>query len=301
MHYLITGGTGFVGKKLITNLLQSKQQITVLSRDKNKVEKLFLDKVRAVENLSEISNDEIIDNIINLAGEPIANKKWSAKQKEILLDSRIKTTENIIQLIANLKTKPKTLISASAIGFYGSRGDEELDENSKSGGDEFTSYLCKKWEDEANKAGDFGVRVCITRFGIVLGKNGGALAKMIPAFKLGCGGKIGSGNQFMSFVHIDDATSAINFLIKNQELTGVFNLTSPNPVQNYQFTKILGKILNRPAFFNMPEFVVKILFGQMGEALLLNGQKVLPKKILEAKYQFEFADLELSLKNIINN
>jgi len=297
MNYLITGGTGFVGQKLIANLLESKQKITVLSRDKNKVEKLFFGKVRAVSILLEISNDEIIDSIINLAGEPIANKRWSAKQQEILLNSRIETTQNIIQLIATLKTKPKTLISASAIGFYGSRGDEELDENSKSG-DEFTVDLCKKWEFTANKASDFGVRVCLTRFGIVLGQNGGALAKMLPPFKLALGGKIGSGNQFMSFVHIDDAVSAINFLIKNPELAGVFNLTAPNPVTNYQFTKTLGKILHRPTFFNMPEFAVKILFGQMGESLLLKGQKVLPKRLLESGYKFKFESLESSLRDI---
>ena len=301
MHYLITGGTGFIGQSLIADLLESKHKIIVLSRDKNKVKKLFFGKVRAVENLSEISDDEIIDNIINLAGCPIAAKRWSAKQQEILLNSRIKTTKNIIQLIANLKTKPKTLISASAIGFYGSSGDEELDENSKLG-DEFTSHLCNKWECEANKASDFGVRVCVTRFGIVLGKNGGALAKMLPAFKLGLGGKIGSGNQFMSFVHIDDVVLAINFLIKNQNarqnISGVFNLTAPNPVTNYQFTKTLGKILYRPTFFNMKELVVKILFGQMGKALLLNGQRVLPKRLLASGYKFKFENLESALRNI---
>lgn len=304
MNYLITGGTGFVGQKLITNLLESNQQIIVLGRDKKKVEKVFQGKVRAVSSLLEISSDEIIDNIINLAGEPIAAKRWSVKQKEILLNSRIKITQNIIELIANLKTKPKTLISASAIGFYGSRGDEELNESSKSG-NEFTSDLCKKWENEANKANQFGVRVCVTRFGIVLGKNGGALSKMLPAFKLGLGGKIGSGNQFMSFVHIDDVVSAINFLIANQNneqnLSGIFNLTAPNPVTNYQFTKTLGEVLHRPTFFNMPEFAVKILFGQMGEALLLNGQKVLPKRLLDLGYQFAFQGLESSLKNIIKN
>ena len=298
MHYLVTGGTGFVGQQLIANFLQSNHQITVLGRDRNKILKLFNDKVRAVDSLSKISENEIIENIINLAGEPIANKRWSDKQKEILMGSRVKTTQNIIELISNLKTKPKNLISASAIGFYGRRGDEKLNENSKSG-DEFTSKLCNLWESEAKKAKKFGVRVCLARFGIVLGKNGGALSKMLPAFKIGLGGKIASGNQFMSFVHIDDIVAAINFLITNQNLSGAFNFTVPNPVTNQEFSKTLAKNLSRPAFFDMPEFVVKILFGEMGEALLTNGQKVLPEKLLESGYKFKFTNLELTLQNIL--
>ena len=298
MHYLITGGTGFIGQNIITKLLQSNQQITVLGRDKNKILKLFEDKVRAVDSLSTISNNEIIDNIINLAGEPIANKRWSEKQKEILIDSRVKTTQNIIELISNLKNKPQNLISASAIGFYGKNGDEALSENSKSG-DEFTSKLCNLWESEAEKANKFGVRVCLARFGIVLGKKSGALSKMLPTFKIGLGGKIASGNQFMSFVHIDDIVAAINFLITNKNLFGAFNFTSPNPVTNKEFSHILAKTLSRPALFDVPEFVIKILFGDMGEALLVNGQKVLPQKLLEYGYKFQFTNLELALKNIL--
>ena len=291
MSYLITGGTGFVGKKLIANLLQNQQEIIVLTRKKNKAEKLFGSKVRVVENLAEISNSQKINYIINLAGEPIADKRWNEKQKEILVNSRVQNTQNIIDLISRLEHKPSTLMSASAIGFYGSRGDEELDENSCVG-KEFTADLCQKWEECANQASDFGVRVCLTRFGIVLGKNGGALAKMLPPFKLGLGGKIGSGKQFMSWIDIDDLVAAINFLVVNQNLNGIFNFTAPQPVTNQEFTKTLAKILNRPAFFNMPALAVKILFGQMGEALLLNGQKVLPKRLLEGGFKFNCENLE---------
>ncbi|MES2678217.1 MAG: TIGR01777 family oxidoreductase [Pseudomonadota bacterium] len=295
MSYLITGATGFVGKKLIANLLQNQQKIIVLTRSKSKAEKLFGNQVRVIENLTEISNSEKIDHIINLAGEPIADKRWNEKQKEILVNSRIQNTQNIINLISRLEQKPTTLISASAIGFYGSRGDEELDENS-SAGQEFTSDLCQKWEKCANQASSFGVRVCLTRFGIVLGKNGGALAKMLPAFKLGLGGKIGDGQQFMSWIDIDDLVAAINFLIQNQNLSGVFNFTAPNPITNQQFTKTLAKTLNRPAFFNMPALAVKILFGQMGEDLLLNGQKVLPKRLLASEFKFVCESLESALR-----
>jgi uncharacterized protein (TIGR01777 family) len=295
MSYLITGGTGFVGKKLIANLLQNQQKIIVLTRSKNKAEKLFGNQVRVIENLSEIVSSEKIDQIINLAGEPIADKRWNKKQKEILLNSRIQNTQNIINLISRLEQKPATLISASAIGFYGSRGDEELDENSLAG-QEFTANLCQKWEECANQASSFGVRVCLVRFGIVLGKNGGALAKMLPAFKLGLGGKIGSGKQFMSWIDIDDLVAAINFLIANQNLNGIFNVTAPNPVTNQEFTKTLAKTLNRPAFFNMPALAVKILFGEMGEALLLNGQKVLPKRLLASGFRFDCGNLEDALE-----
>jgi uncharacterized protein (TIGR01777 family) len=302
MKYLITGGTGFVGKKLIGNLLESKSEIIVLGRSKTKIEKIFGSKVRGICDFSEIGVDEKIDCIINLAGENIAAKRWSKKQKEILLESRILATKGIVELISRLNTKPKTLINASAIGFYGSRGNEELDENSVAG-NEFTSNLCQKWEEGAKKSEKFGIRVCLTRFGIVLGKNGsangGALAKMVPAFKFGLGGKIASGAQIMSFIHIFDLICAINFLIKNENLNGVFNLTSPNPVSNEQFTKILAKNLNRPAFFDMPEFVVKILFGQMGEVLLANGQKVLPKRLLENGFEFEFENLDAALKDVL--
>ncbi len=295
MSYLITGGTGFVGKKLIANLVQNQQKIIVLTRSKNKAEKLFGSKVRAVENLAEISNSEKIDHIINLAGEPIADKRWNEKQKQILINSRIQNTQNIIDLISRLEQKPKTLINASAIGFYGSRGDEDLDENSCAG-KEFTADLCQKWEECANQASGFGVRVCLARFGIVLGQNGGALAKMLPAFKLGLGGKIGNGEQFMSWIDIDDLVAAINFLVANQNLNGVFNFTAPQPATNQEFATTLAKILNRPAFFNMPALVVKILFGKMGEALLLNGQKVLPKRLLESGFKFGCKNLEVALE-----
>ena len=295
MSYLITGGTGFVGKKLIANLVQNQQKIIVLTRSKNKAKKLFGSKVRAVENLAEISNSEKIDHIINLAGEPIADKRWNEKQKQILINSRIQNTQNIIDLISRLEQKPKTLINASAIGFYGSRGDEDLDENSCPG-KEFTADLCQKWEECANQASGFGVRVCLARFGIVLGQNGGALAKMLPAFKLGLGGKIGNGEQFMSWIDIDDLVAAINFLVANQNLNGVFNFTAPQPATNQEFATTLAKILNRPAFFNMPALVVKILFGKMGEALLLNGQKVLPKRLLESGFKFGCKNLEVALE-----
>ncbi len=294
MNYLITGGTGFIGSELVKKLVQKGDTVTVLSRKKNQKNP----SVRFINNFSEIDQNEEIDCVINLAGEPIAAKKWSRKQKEILLNSRLDVTKKIIELIAKLNHKPSLLISASAIGFYGSSEDEVLDEKSPQKV-EFTNQLCSAWEAQALEAQGLGVRTCIIRLGVVLGKNGGALAKMLPAFKFGLGGKIASGKQFMSWVHREDVLSAIEFLINNDKLSGVFNVTAPNPVTNAEFTQTLAKTLRRPAFFDMPHFVVKMLFGEMGEVLLASGQRVVPKNLLDAGFNFRFEKLEKALSDFL--
>jgi len=293
MNYLITGGTGFIGSELVKKLVQKGNSVTVLSRKKNQKNS----SVRFIGNFSEIDQNEKIDCVINLAGEPIAAKKWSRKQKEILLNSRLDVTKKIIELIAKLNHKPRLLISASAIGFYGSNEDEILDEKSPHK-IEFTNQLCGAWEAQALEAQGFGVRTCIVRLGVVLEKNGGALAKMLPAFKFGLGGKIASGKQFMSWVHRQDVLSAIDFLINNDKLSGVFNVTAPNPLTNAEFTKTLAKTLRRPAFFDMPLFVVKMLFGEMGETLLAKGQRVYPKNLLDSGFDFRFKNLRDALIDI---
>ena len=286
MKYLITGGTGFIGKQLVESLLAQQAEVIVLTRDVAKAGKIFGDKVKAISGISEIDKTETIDYIINLAGEPIADKKWSAEQKQKLISSRVNTTEAVIKLIEKLDKKPECLISASAIGYYGAQADNIVIESSVPN-KEFTHDLCKAWEDSALKAKDMGVRVCITRLGVVLGKNGGALQKMLPAFKLGLGGKIGSGKQYFSWVHIEDVVSAINFLVKNEDSKGAYNLTSPNPITNAEFTKALGATVKRPTFCNMPAFIVKLIFGEMGDRLLLNGQRVIPERILKEGYSFK--------------
>jgi uncharacterized protein (TIGR01777 family) len=286
MKYLITGGTGFVGKRLIKEILASNAAVIVLTRDKKNCNQIFENKVRAISSLSEIDLTEKIDCIINLAGEPIADKKWSSEQKQKLISSRLNTTGSLVELIANLKNKPECLISASAIGYYGAQADNIVTEDSAPN-NEFTHELCKSWEASAIKAKDSGVRVCIIRLGVVLGKNGGALKKMLPAFKLGLGGKIGDGKQYFSWVHIEDVVSAINFLVKNKDSKGIYNLTSPNPITNAEFTKVLGAAVRRPTFFNMPAFMVKLIFGEMGDRLLLNGQRVIPKKLLDEGFNFK--------------
>ena len=297
MKYLITGGTGFIGKHLCNKLIAEENEVIVLSRSKDKVFKIFKDKVKAINNLDELPNSEKIDVTINLAGEGIANKRWSEEQKKTLMDSRVGTTKELISLFSRLDNKPKIFISASAIGYYGSHSDEILTETSKPN-KEFTHELCKKWEQEALNAEDLKIRTCITRLGVVLGKGEGTLKKMEPPFKLGLGGKIGSGEQYFSWVHINDVISAFEHLINNKKLSGIFNLSSPNAITNSNFTKALGTALNRLTIFPMPSFAVKTMFGEMGETLLLNGQRVFPKKLLDSGFKFNFEKIDEALKNI---
>lgn len=292
MNILITGGTGFIGSALTKFFIQKGYLTTILSRNC-----LALSSVRIIKSIEQINVDEKIDIIINLAGAPI-NKKWTNSYKEVLIDSRLEITKNLILLIKSLKTKPNLLISASAIGYYGNQSNNYIDENSLYIND-FTHKLCNLWELEAKKAEKLGVRTCITRLGVVLGKNGGALEEMLSIFRLGLGGKIGSGKQFFSWVHIDDIIGAFNFLIKDKTQKGIYNLTSPNPVTNYRFTKELGKMINRPTVLTIPKFVIKMIFGEMGDKLLLNGSAVYPKKLLDSGYEFQFKTIEASLENIL--
>jgi len=294
MNILISGGTGFIGSAITNIFLQQNNQVTILSRGRPKI----LKPARFIQSINQINANEKIDIIINLAGSTIS-KKWSETYKRILISSRVEVTRSLITLIKSLKQKPDLLISASAIGYYGAQNSNYLDENS-SYIDDFTHELCNLWELEAQKAEELGVRTCITRLGVVLGKNGGALEKMLPLFKLGLGGKIGSGKQILSWIHIDDVIDVFNFLILNTEQKGIYNLTSPSPTTNSQFTIELGRELKRPTFFTVPSFLIKMVFGEMGDKLLLSGSAVYPKKLLDNGYEFKFKTIESALKNIIN-
>lgn len=294
MNILITGGTGFIGSAITKFFLGQNNNVTILSRNKLKI----LSPVRAIESIDQINTNDKINVIINLAGSPI-NKKWDEDYKKTLVGSRVEVTKNVISLIRSLEQKPELLISASAIGYYGSNNSEYLDESSLYT-DDFTHKLCNLWELEAGKAEELGVRTCITRLGVVLGSSGGALKQMLPLFKLGLGGKIGTGEQNFSWIHMDDVIGAFNFLISNTDQKGIYNLTSPNPVTNDQFTVALGRELKRPTFLSVPSFIVNTVFGEMGNKLLLNGAAVYPKKLLDNGYEFKFKTIEQALKNIIN-
>lgn len=297
MKILITGGTGFIGTDLCHSLIAHNHQLTVLSRRPDQVASLCGETVLAITNLNQLQNTDHFDAIINLAGEGIADSRWTAQRKAVLQDSRIKITEQLTLYIARAETKPEVLISGSAIGFYGNRGDTELHEKSSSVND-FAHKLCQQWENAASKVKYDSVRLCILRTGLVVGRNGGFLKSMLLPFKLGLGGRIGNGKQWMSWIHKNDLIAIIELLLNSPTLQGVFNGTSPNPVTNANFSRCLAKTLHRPAWLPVPAFVLKLLLGEMSE-LLLGGQKVLPKKLAQQKFKFKFPTLDEALQDVL--
>jgi len=295
MNILITGGTGFIGSKLCTHLVERKYHVVVLTRHPETIK----GSIKAISDLQQLDDSMYFDVVINLAGEPIANKRWSETQKKRISDSRINTTQTLIDYIKTSKNKPKLLISGSAIGYYGvAESDDSLYEEDL-GDESFSSQLCKQWEATALQAQALGIRTCLLRTGIVLGQGGGALKKMLLPFKLGLGGKIGKGSQWMSWIHIDDLIGIMLYCINHEEVNGAVNGTAPNPVTNIMFTKTLGRVLKRPTIFPMPAIVVKLLMGQMGEELLLAGKKVLPRKMTKQGYIFQYMELEEALLDVV--
>lgn len=296
MKVLITGGTGFIGQALIRSRQPHGVDFTCISRNPKKVQKLFGGTVRPVSSLMEVDGERF-DAVINLCGEPIADKRWTDSRKALLRESRLKMTCALVDWMELTDKKPKVFISGSAIGYYGSHlGDEFLVEGSehKPG---FTHSLCADWEAEALRAGEFGVRVCVIRTGIVLG-HGGALRKMMFPFRLGLGGPIGKGDQWMSWIHLDDEIRAIDFLLRHHTLQGAFNLTAPEAAHNKDFTSMLGAVLNRPAVLPLPEFVVDMMLGE-GAELLLEGQRVFPKRLLDAGFTFTYPELKPALEAVL--
>ena len=292
MNILITGGTGFIGSTLCSRLVEDQHHLVVVSRHPERI-KPPVQGIDSLENL-----DMVFDAVINLAGEPIVNKRWTDEQKQRILSSRLDTTQALIDYFARIETKPHVFISGSAIGYYGvGKTDEPIDE-SGAGDDSFSSQICRQWETIALEAQALGIRTCLLRTGVVLG-NGGALAKMLTPFKLGAGGRMGQGTQWMSWIHIRDLIGIILYCIEHDGIQGPVNGTAPSPVTNQQFTKALGKVLNRPTIFPMPAAAIKLLMGQMGEELLLAGKKILPKKIQDAGYPFLYEDLEEALADVV--
>ena len=296
---LITGGSGFIGSSLIPVLLDKGYKITVLSREAEKTKQQFDNKIETITRIGAISGRDHFDVVINLAGQGIADKKWSDKIQKQLRASRVDTTKDLIAYFQRATVKPTVFISGSATGFYGLKGDEELSERSI-GDRSFSSRLCKDWEAAAKKAEELDIRTCYLRTGIVLEKNGGALAKMLPPFKFGLGGPMGSGKQFMSWIHRDDLVAMICHIIDTESLSGPVNGTAPTPVNNKTFSKALGKALNRPAFMPLPGFVLKMLMGDMGKELLLCGQRVLPVKAQESGFKFKYPELDDALNAILS-
>ena len=300
VNILIAGASGFIGHELV-NTLQSTHRVTVLGRSKKKLLEKF-PKISACHDWNELHNlnPNDYDAVINLCGENIAASRWSNTVKKNLIRSRVKTSEILIDWIISQEAKPHFLC-ANAIGIYGVQEsddpesfDEETTIHIKSPPD-FLSEIGIAWQSALQPAIDYGMNVTTTRFGVVLKKQQGMLKKLFPSFFMGLGSIVGDGKQSLSWVHIDDVVGGIIFLLNHPELTGPFNLTSPNPVNQETFARTLAKAMNRPLFLKMPAFVVRILFGEMGDYLLLKGQRVLPKRLTEAGYQFHYPTLDDAL------
>ena len=295
-YYLITGGTGLIGSALCQQLITKGHHVTVLSRSPSTVESKCAACVSAVQYLTDIAPDSIIDVVINLAGEPIANARWTDKRKALLESSRIQLTRELVDWIRQRQQKPECLISGSAVGWYGDGRDEILTE--KSGyHDEYTHQLCDAWEQQALRAGPMGVRVCIVRTGLVLSSNGGVLQKMLLPFKLGLGGRLGSGEQYMPWIHIGDMVNLLAFLATNEGTEGTFNACAPEPVTNQAFTSELALQLHRYTLLPAPTRVLKLLLGEMSD-LLLTGQRAIPQRASDNGFSFTYSTLGPALKNI---
>lgn len=303
----ITGASGFIGSSLVPFLTLKGYSVCRLVRYNSAVQRppslpsneIFWDPQKGVINSESL---EGIDAIINLAGENIAEKRWSEARKETIKKSRVDGTLLLNKTIANLKTPPKVFISASAVGYYGNRGEEILNENSSPGAG-FLSEVCQEWEKatqstkETNKS---KIRVVNLRLGMVISKKGGVLAKMLLPFSLGLGGKLGNGRQYMSWIDLCDLLQVILFIISNETIYGPVNAVSPSPVTNEEFTKILAHVLHRPAFFNIPAQAIKLVFGQMGEELFLGSTHAIPKKLTDNGFSFLYATLKQALHHESN-
>lgn len=299
MKILISGASGLLGTNLIPTLQVKNYEVFTLVRKTPKANNEI--QWDSLEGFSETEKAKLenFDAVIHLAGDNIASENWSEEKKKKTRDSRVVGTRVLVDALKDTENPPKTFISASATGFYGDGKDEILTEDSPKG-EGFLPDLCNDWEIEATKAESFA-RVVRMRIGVVLAKNGGALEKMLTPFKFGVGGTIGSGKQWMSWIALDDVIAAIHLFLEDENLSGVFNLTAPNSVRNEEFTDTLGKVLSRPTILPVPAFAIKLLFGEMGEKLLLEGARVVPKRLGATGYKFKFADLESAMREAVDD
>ena len=298
MKVLVSGSSGLVGKDLCAFLVQQGHDVHKLVRDKNKV-----DSKSIYWNPDAAELDpallEGFDAVVNLAGENIAAKRWTKEQKQIIRDSRIKSTRLLSTTLAKLNHKPKVFVSASAIGFYGDRPNEMLHEGAMPNKGDYLSDLCQDWEDSANEARGAGIRVVHPRLGVILSPKGGAMSKLLTPFQMGAGGIIGNGKQVMSWIALDDVVYALNYVLMNDKISGPVNFTSPNSATNAEFTKALGKVLSRPTIFPVPSFAAKLVFGEMADALLLSSTKAKPEVLLESGFKFSYPNLSEALKHLL--
>ncbi|WP_460231848.1 TIGR01777 family oxidoreductase [Aurantivibrio plasticivorans] len=295
---LLTGGTGFIGRRLVEVLLNLKCKVTVLTRNPEASEKLFQGQVSIVEGLSNIGSTAAFDVVINLAGEPLAEKRWNAKRKQEFINSRVQTTASICDLLSRLKHQPDVLINGSAIGFYGPHGDDVLTEESAAV-DCFSHNLCRRWEEQALQAKPFVGRVCLLRIGIVLGQDGGPLKELLQPYKFGVSTQISSGQQWMSWIHRDDLIAMVLHLICEPKLSGPINGTAPNPVTNAGFADVLEQCFRTFIRVRVPTKILSLLVGELADEVLITGQKVLPTKIENSGFVFEYSQLIQAIEDIV--
>lgn len=297
MKILISGASGLVGSHLIPTLKAKGHAAYRLVRKKpSGADEIRWDAEKGF-TIGEQEKLENFDAVVHLAGDNVASENWSDEKKRKIKESRTVGTRVLVDALQQTKNPPKHFIAASAIGIYGNRADEILTEKS-SDGTGFLSEVCREWEAEIERAEQFA-RVAFLRIGVVLAEDGGALAKMLTPFKFGVGGTVGSGKQWMSWIALDDLIKAFHFLLENENLTGAFNAVAPNAVTNEEFTNTLGTVLNRPTVLPIPAFAVKLLFGEMGETLLLEGARVIPQNLQNAKFQFDFPHLENAMRHVL--
>jgi uncharacterized protein (TIGR01777 family) len=300
---IVTGATGFIGKALCFRLEREGYKVAALSRHPEKGQRLFGSQATVARwdgaNASEwLEFAEGAHAIVNLAGENIGSGRWTFQRKQAILQSRLDAGKAVVQAVESASVKPRVVVQASAVGFYGSRGNDMIDEFS-SPGEGFLAGVAKEWEQSTHEVESLGVRRVVIRSGVVLGAEGGALLQLLKPFRLFAGGPLGSGRQWFSWIHIEDEVNAILFLLKSEGLKGVFNLSAPHPLFQKDFARLLGKIMRRPSWFPTPGFGLRMFLGEMAEEMLLVSQRVTPKRLLEAGYQFLYPEAEHALKDIL--
>lgn len=298
MNILITGGTGFIGSALTRSLIAQGYQVTVLSRNPAKVPLICGGDVRALADLNELTAADRYDVVINLAGAPIFDARWTEARKQVLLESRVGLTDRLVESLSAMPVKPGLLISGSAVGYYGDQGDTVLTEQSAAQ-DDFSHRLCQGWENSALQAEQFGVRVCLIRTGLVLAHGGGILQRMLLPFRFGLGGRLGDGRQWMSWIHRQDWINIAHAMIADKGMRGPYNATAPTPVTNSEFTQTLAACLKRPALLPVPAWALKLLLGEMSE-LVLGSQRVLSQRLLDQGFEFAYPDLKSALEQALS-
>ncbi|AXP61951.1 TIGR01777 family oxidoreductase [Haemophilus influenzae] len=295
MNILLTGGTGLIGKALVEQLCLRNEQVTILTRSSSPHTLSKHKNIKFITALSQLNSQEQFDAIINLAGEPIFHKVWSKNQKSILRESRLSLTTQLVEFINQYQQYP-IFISGSATGIYGDQDEQKITETSKTA-KTFTAQLCQDWENIAQQA---NARVCLIRTGMVFSTKGGALTKMLPLYKWGLGGKLGNGEQYFPWIALEDMVNGILFLLDHSECRGAFNFSAPNPIKQHKFNRTLARILKRPAFATIPKWLLHFILGERAN-LLLESQNVVPEKLLNSGFQFQYSDCKNYLEEILKN